>query len=230
MTTSLRNYIKYIRPQENIACCTACSVLLAAEIIMAANSNEVNLSRLYLYYMTRKLQGRLGQEGAELKSTMEALQAYGAPLERYWPFSFTRVEREPHLEAMANAANYKAQSYLSISFEEYKSYLDNNIPVIVGMRTGRMFWRLRGEFSEQVYKPVNSTDNYPSKGHAVVIIGYDDNLNSGSWLIANSLGPKWGYQGYGAIPYSCNVDIGESFVITKFAGITAGKKIPEIDK
>lgn len=221
----LRNYISHIQPQENVACCTACATLLSAEIIMASSGNKVNFSRLYLYYMTRKLQGRLGEKGAELKSTMEALTTYGVPLERYWPFSFLRTDMEPNLQAI-NAAEYRMQSYASILPSNFKSYLNNDIPIIIGIRTGKMFWKLSGEFSEHKYKPVNSIDNFQSKGHAITIVGYDDNLNGGSWIIANSLGPKWGYQGYGAIPYSCNIDIGEAYVITQFAGIIAGKKIP----
>jgi len=90
------------------------------------------------------------------------------------------------------------------------------------MFTGTKFWSLTGPLEEQKYCPVNNTDNRLSKGHAVVIIGYDDSLNS--WIIANSLGPKWGDRGLGAIPYDCNKDIGESYVITSFAGISLGKK------
>lgn len=36
-------------------------------------------------------------------------------------------------------------------------------------------------------------------GHAVVIIGYDDNTQS--WIIRNSWGINWGDEGYGSVPY-----------------------------
>jgi C1A family cysteine protease len=93
------------------------------------------------------------------------------------------------------------------------------------MLTSRLFWGLKGPLEEQRYKQINMTDNKQYRGHAVTIIGYDDNICGGSWIIANSLGPVWGHQGYAAIPYSCNSDIGEAYAITQFAGITAGKEI-----
>jgi C1A family cysteine protease len=86
------------------------------------------------------------------------------------------------------------------------------------MNTGRQFWRLNGPIANQAYKPINDTDNRQSRGHAVVVIGYSDTLAGGSWIIANSLGLKWGDGGYAAIPYACNKDIGESFALISFAG------------
>lgn len=225
---SLRRYINYLQPQENIACCTACAILLAAEIIMASTGNRMNFSRLFLYYMTQKEHNRLGMKGAELRDALDTLVRHGVTPERYWPFSFNRANREPHQQAIQEAIYYRLQSYHEVLPIDYKSYLDRDIPIIVGIRTGKLFWELKGELQEQQYKPVNSRDNRQTSGHAITIIGYDDDLNGGSWIIANSLGPKWGYQGYAAIPYICNADIGESYVITSFAGINAGKKIPEI--
>ena len=221
---SLRPYIRYLPDQGNIGCCSACATLLAAEMIMTMEGVKVNFSRLYLYYMTRKLQGRLGEEGAELSKTLEALSARGVCEDNYWPLAQNRAELEPDAVAMFNAAKYVSCQYRSVEVDQYKEYLNNGIPIIVGMFTGKKFWQLSGNLAEQAYKPINNTDNMLSKGHAVTIVGYDDELGSGSWIIANSLGPGWGFQGYAAIPYECSKEIGESYCITNFAGKTAGKK------
>jgi len=178
--------------------------------------------------MTQKEHNRLGMKGAELRDALDTLMKYGAPPERYWPFTFSRANREPLQQAIEQANNYRLQSYEQVSPVNYKEYLNNGIPIIVGMRTGKLFWNLEGPLQEQEYKPINGRDNRLTRGHAITIIGYDDNINGGSWIIANSLGPRWGFQGYAAIPYICDVDIGESYIITNFAGISAGKKIPEI--
>jgi len=113
---------------------------------------------------------------------------------------------------------------------EFNTYLDQSIPIIVGVRTGSKFWKLSGELSSQNYVPVNDTDNRLARGHAVTIVGNDPNIMGGSWIIANSLGPKWGSNGYGILPYTCSVDIGESYIIQSFAGIPAGKNFQRIDK
>lgn len=219
---SLRPYINYIQPQMGVDCCTASATLLAVEIMMSTKGITLNFSRLFLYYMTRKLQGRLGKKGAELKTTLEALMQYGVPPERHWPFAVSRVETVPHPPAFTEAAHYRLLTYKWVLPDEFKEYLTKNIPIIVGLRTGKLFWNLSGEFCNHQYKPINNTDNPESIGHAVTIIGYDDTLYGGSWIIANSTGPKWGYQGYAVIPYSCNIDIGESYVITDFSNKFVG--------
>jgi C1A family cysteine protease len=58
-------------------------------------------------------------------------------------------------------------------------------------------------------------------------VGYDDEIGDGSWIIANSIGPKWGDHGYGVIPYSCVSNIGEAYILNNFAGSIPGKKISE---
>lgn len=222
---SLQPYIKYLPSQERVDCCTASSTLIAAELICAIGNRPKIFSRLYTYYMTRKLQGRQGLKGADLETTLKSLSIYGAASERLWPFSYHRVDVAPQFPVIEDAVHFKVESYEKIAHAQFKEALNNGIPIVLGMYTGRKFWRLNSTLETHNYEPVNETTNRPSKGHAVTCIGFNDSLNGGSWIIANSMGPKWGDQGYAAIPYSCNVDIAESFIITKFAGITAGLKI-----
>jgi len=209
-----------MQSQDNVGCCTASAVLLAAEMLSAKAGKPVNLSRLFVYYMTRKLQGRLGQRGAELKSTFDALSQYGVCIEQFWPFSPHRVDNEPNARAVQNA-KYKIYEYENVSPDNFNLMLNKGIPIVIGMHTGRLFWSMRGELHEQIYKPVNDIDNRLTQGHAVTIVGYDEKIQNGSWIIANSLGLRWGYRGCGILPYSCYVDIGESYVIRNFAGISA---------
>jgi len=209
-----------MQSQENVGCCTASAVLLAAEIMSAKVGKTLNLSRLFVYYMTRKLQGRLGQKGAELKSTFDALSQYGVCKEQFWPFNYQRVDHEPSVMAIQNA-HYKINGYENVNPSDFNSLLDRGIPVVIGMHTGKLFWNIKGELHEQAYGPINDTNNRLSKGHAVTIVGYNNEIQGGSWIIANSLGLRWGYRGCGILPYSCHVDIGESYVIRNFAGLSA---------
>ena len=38
-------------------------------------------------------------------------------------------------------------------------------------------------------------------GHAVCLVGYDDNLNGGRFIARNSWGTSWGDHGYFYMPY-----------------------------
>lgn len=227
---TLRDYIQYNPSQGKIDCCTSSAILLSAEILLSQSKMHINFSRLYLYYMSRKYQNRLGQKGAKLRETLEALSIYGVVKESLWPFRHNRVEIEPPIQIVKEGINYRLNSFECITTSQYREYLNLGLPIIIGMLTGKQFWKLSGPLEQHDYKPINDIDNRQSRGHAVVCIGYDDNLLGGSWIIANSLGPGWGFQGYAAIPYQCNVDFIESYVITSFAGIVPDKKFSKIDK
>ena len=215
----LRKYILYLPSQDNIDCCTSCAALLATEIMLATQGIYMNFSRLFLYYMTRKMQGRLGQKGAELETTLKSLILNGVCLEKTWPFMRNLVDKEPSINAIYEATYYKIQNYISADAFEFNLLIDKKIPIIIGLRTGRLFWSMKGDFKEQNYKSINIVDNRLSKGHAVTIIGYDNSVLGGSWIIANFLGPKWGFKGYGILPYECCRDIGEAYIVKPFYGI-----------
>lgn len=194
---------------------------------MSMHRKSVNLSRLFLYYFTREFQGRIGRRGAELGATFLTLKTKGCCIDRLWPFIYARVDKSPNYICIEDALQYRLGEYEPVQMTNFDSYLNRNIPVVVGMRTGRQFAKLRGPLAEQRYCPINDTTNRISHGHAVTIVGYDNNLNGGSWIVANSMGLRWGDKGFGAIPYSCEVDIGEAYAMHSFAGLPAEKKIPD---
>jgi len=179
--------------------------------------------------MARKLGNRLKQKGVSLYNTLRSMELYGAAPDNVWPLRHNYIDKEPHAAVEECAREYRLNKFSHIGINEFKDYLLSGIPIIVGIKTGRKFWKLKGPYENHLYGSVNDTDNRHSLNHAITIVGYDDNLSDGSWIIANSAGLPWGNRGFGAISYACNVDIGESFVITEFAGITIDKKFPIIE-
>lgn len=216
-------FVKYLPSQENIDCCTSSAALLAAEIIMAQHNQPKHFSRLFPYYMARKKQNRIGARGTDILTTLEVLSETGVCLDQQWPLRPSLTDKEPSMKAFEEADKYKVNSFEIVS--DIDKYIDNRIPVIIGMRTGKQFWKLTGKLEDQLYCPVNETDNRYSHGHAVVIVG--NRPEQESWIVANSRGLKWGDRGFGILPYRCAVDIGESYAITSFAGFMAGKKISD---
>jgi len=170
--------------------------------------------------MTRKRQNRIGQIGAELGATLETLNNVGCCTDKLWPFIPSRVDKLPNNNCLEEANQYKCLDYETIHVDNFNLYLKQNIPIVIGMHIGRKFLKLKGSLQEQLYYPINDIDNRPSHGHAMVIIGFDEKLNNGSWIVANSMGLRWGDKGFGVIPYSCGIDIGEAYAIRSIAGLS----------
>lgn len=225
--STLLEHTRLLQSQENVPCCTASSILTSVEIICNLNNINYNFSRLFLYYNTRKLQGRVLQKGANLIFTFDALNQFGCCEEKYWPFLYKRVDKEPSQSAYLQAEKFKPIRYTVLYDTDFKKYIDQNFPIVIGMNIGRQFLKLKGDLKSQTYYPINNDTNRYSRGHALTIVGYDDNICGGSWIVANSAGLKWGDKGFGIVPYSCEVDIGEAYVIQSFQDLEPRKKISD---
>lgn len=94
-------------------------------------------------------------------------------------------------------------NYISI----IKETLNSNYPLIFGMETYDSFYSYsesnpNGITSDGIWNPRRYPAEAPKGGHAMCVIGYDDNFNGGSFKIANSWGKDFGDSGYAWIKYS----------------------------
>ena len=87
-----------------------------------------------------------------------------------------------------------------------KTALANGTPVIIGFDVYDSFEGAWGDIphgqagSGMMPYPNTSTEELLG-GHAVCIVGYDDNLNGGRFIVRNSWGTSWGDNGYFYMPY-----------------------------
>ncbi|MFM2038445.1 MAG: hypothetical protein RL432_1384 [Bacteroidota bacterium] len=106
-------------------------------------------------------------------------------------------------------ANNKRYSDCLFSFErlqhnnvnQLKLSLVNNCPVVIGLEVfvGGLGNTLNSKFldSNGVAKmDVFRSSKYPVGGHALCVVGYDDNVGGGAFKIANSWGKNWGKSGF----------------------------------
>ncbi|HMI01225.1 MAG TPA: C1 family peptidase [Pedobacter sp.] len=90
-----------------------------------------------------------------------------------------------------------------IKVQSVKKSISEQKPVVFGMICPPSFFNAKG-----VWAPVEEADPKVG-GHAMCVVGYDDNKEGGAFEIQNSWGTKWGNEGYIWIKYA------------DFAGFTA---------
>jgi C1A family cysteine protease len=217
-SVDLREWCSEIEDQGALGSCTAHAGAGIVEYYeKRAFEKHIDVSRLFLYKVTRNLLRWTGDTGAFLRNTMGALVLIGVPPEEYWPYKAADFDKEPPAFCYAFAQNYQTIKYYrhdppraqkDTVLNRIKKYLAAGHPAMFGFT---------------VYSSIEQADKtgkipYPAKGdkieggHAIAAVGYDDKMKikntgkggietTGALLIRNSWGDVWGDAGYGWLPY-----------------------------
>lgn len=208
----LRDWFSPVEDQGNLGSCTAnAGVALVEYFQKRAFGEYLDGSRLFLYKVTRELDGSTGDTGAYLRTTMKALALFGVVPEKHWPYQVSKFDNEPPAFCYSFAGNYKATKYYRLdpygkspqdTLTSIKQNLAGQLPCMFGFTVYSSIPPLsdgKGEI------PMPSPGDKVEGGHAIVAAGYDDNKkigkSTGALLIRNSWGTKWGDKGYGWLPF-----------------------------
>jgi C1A family cysteine protease len=215
----LREYDTPIMDQGQLGSCTSQAGCGLLQFLQKFNSGKYTLmSRLYVYKFTRMLMATNGDTGASLRDTMATLILHGAPPETYWNYNIDRFDEIPKWMSseafLSNMAdNYEGTKYIRLDpdgngktqvLNDIKFCLNSNLPVIFGTYVWNsiQFVGVNGDI------PMPNAGEQPVGGHALMIVGYDDEREclpigtpKGAFLIRNSWGTEWGDKGYGWLPY-----------------------------
>lgn len=206
----LRKFSSSIEDQGIIGSCTGHAISSAIELVNKKNNNDFEISRLFIYYQERVFTDSVNQDsGAYIRDGIKAVATYGAPLEDFWPYDVTKFTVKPSDEAYADAAKRKVTKYEKcISIDSVKGALANGYPVIIGFYVYSSFED--GDVAKTGIMTYPDTATEVKKGgHAVLLVGYDDNFNStekGYFIVKNSWGTYWGDRGYFYMPYEVIAD------------------------
>jgi uncharacterized protein (TIGR02145 family) len=112
---------------------------------------------------------------------------------------------QPSSTAIANAANYKLTQFFrffTIDINKMKAWLSKGYPIMVAVKIDHAFMKNDASpFEKQadgryVWKSYQTSER---EGHALLICGYDNAINS--FKVLNSWGSNWGNSGYIWIDY-----------------------------
>jgi C1A family cysteine protease len=156
----------------------------------------VNVSRLFHYYATRKLEGTVSEDsGATIRDTIKAGNKYGVIDEKLWPYVVSNFATNPPSNLWATAKTHVVNSYHSIAdgdVQTMKSVLSQGYLVGFGFQVYSYF--LSQAMATGGFLNIPTAAESLQGGHAVVLVGYDDSKSA--FLVRNSWGTSWGLNGY----------------------------------
>lgn len=182
--------------QEGTCVGFACTVGMKEYQEKKEFKRSVELSPRYLYQKCKEVDGIPDRQGTYIRTAMDVLKNKGVCEWKFWPYIENDI-RSPEPDAEKNAPIYKIKSYVRLDgMSAVKQSLILNGPFVMGVPVFNSW------FDESVRVngiiPTPESDRSES-GHAICIIGYDDNTRR--FKFKNSWGIEWGEQGYGYLPY-----------------------------
>jgi len=204
-------YSPFPRHQGTIFSCVGWSVGYAALTMERAIQNgwtdrvkitNESSSALFLYN-----QIKIGNcnRGARISDALNFLQDKGDCLAKYYDKNLDDCEQPTTPDLLKNAGNFKITDYAALFDADIDNYekinsitkaLAQKKPVIIGLRIRNNFYKLE----DATFWHPDLGDTTYAGGHAMVVIGYDDNL--ASFKVFNSWGTKWGKNGMIWVKYN----------------------------
>jgi len=194
--------------QGQLGSCTANAVGAAVEYDAMLNGSDPGaLSRLWIYYFERKIEGSpIDQDtGAFGRDGFKVCMKIGVPLEQSWPYDISTFANEPPATMADEASQHRISNYRVVprNLDSMKAVLSNRQTIAFGFTVYNSFE------SDEVAKtgkvPMPSRGEAVMGGHEVLAVGYlRDEPNYA--LVRNSWGEDWGLGGYFLMPWSYILD------------------------
>jgi C1A family cysteine protease len=209
---SLKKYAPTPGNQGQTGTCTAWSTAFHAITISESvklnrtdinSTNQEAFSPSFIYNQIRSDQ--TCDNGTSIEVALRLMVTQGNMKIREFPFDCNAIIDSAIL---SKSENYKLSGYRTLFNQDanqkivpVKKALSENNPVLIGMNAKpASFNNMPSDGLWNI--PSDELLNLePREGHAMTVIGYDDEVNGGSFEVINSWGEDWGNKGYFWIKY-----------------------------
>ena len=209
-SVSLQKFAPKRLHQGNQGSCVGWASSYAARTILEAQSsgkdpNQVAFSPSFLYNQI----ALSNCQGAYMLDAMETMRQGGVLPFRDYPYDDNTCTKKPGPTELSRAQAFRIKGYnrLTQGGENYspdiqgiKQHLAQGAPVVIGMQVGGTFMHeMRGQ---RLWTPTQRDySGYGFSGHAMCVIGYDDNYQGGAFQLMNSWSESWGENGLAWVRY-----------------------------
>lgn len=236
-SVDLRPNCPPIYDQGQLGSCTANAIAGAYQFDEIKNGIDAGLqpSRLFIYYVARSIEGTTAEDsGAMISDGINAVMNIGIcpefvpdpnprgiQGESCWPYDIRHFATKPPGMCYAFAKYYHGikSDQITQALTQFRAALNEGYPITFGFTVYESF--------EDPAVADTGICPYPNVareqilgGHAVLVVGYDDNfiINGvkGAFLMRNSWGKNWGLGGYFWMPYAYAMSnhAGDFWIIT----------------
>ncbi|WP_396636086.1 C1 family peptidase [Maribacter sp. R77961] len=208
-STSLKQYVPEVRDQGSYGTCVGWASSYYGRTILearlAANTNRASITQntfspVFTYLNANVDDDYNCQGGAFIGKAMETMVEKGVP---YYKDFDVMCETDFPEKLLDDAKNYRIKDFTrifgsdeseDIKVDGVKRSLLNGNPVVIGFKVENSFFS-----AKTVYEP----DNLGTEGgHAMCVIGFDDDKYGGSFELVNSWGNTWGNDGFMWVRYA----------------------------
>lgn len=202
LVVDMRAHCSPVEDQGELGSCTGNAIVGALEYLEnVQNQSFINLSRLFVYYNERVIEGTVNQDaGAMIRDGIKAIARYGVCSEDVWPYNVATFTNRPSLEAYQSAEQHKAIEYRRVmqSADDIQHALAAGFPVVCGIILFSQFESDHVISTGMVSMPDMAREQNLG-GHAVLCVGY--NRTTRQYIMRNSWGESFGDKGYFYLPF-----------------------------
>ena len=221
---SYREYCPIPNSQGNVSTCVGWATAYAGlstqlNIQMGITNYTHKWARAFdphfIYSFIKHENDNWCEEGTSLSLALNVLEQYGCKPFVWDPWLKCNATETFNEFSLALASQYKIEGWKAVPDDDIvtntKMALYNKLPVLVGVALTESFMKGTA-LGNGVWSP--QAGEKMLGGHAMCVIGYDNNKNGGSFEVMNSYGSEYGDKGFVWIPYKDFANlVGEAYIM-----------------